>query len=199
MHRRPSIVPRRLLTVLLIAVLPVVLAWTVAAQEDLTHHPGFVDFGKLDLFSEEELSVHVSVKGPMLTLVAEAARGSDRDLANMLSRLKLLEVRVFEVADSELESLQRKIRQIAKDLESKGWEAAMTLRSGKSQGYMYLKLSDGKPQGLAAAFLGDEDQAIFVNIVGEIDPSQVGRLAAKFSLDELAEATQTPPPPPEKP
>lgn len=186
------------LSPLLIVTSLLVLTWTAAAQEDLTDHPGFVDFSKLDLFGEDEMAVNVSVKDPMLKLVAEVTRGSDPDLADMLGRLRLIEVRVYEATDTALEVRLRKIRQIAKDLESRGWETAMTLRSGKSQGFMYLKLADGKPLGLAAAFVGEENEAVFVNIVGEIDPTQVGRLAAKFSLDELAEATQDAPPP-EKP
>ena len=157
----------------------------------LEEHPGFIDFGTFGEFSEEQLEIHISVQELALRLVAAATRGSDPDLAEMLGGLKLIEVWVYNVDDKSRKTFKERVADIAAELEKKSWQQAMTLRSKGSRGYMYLKLADDIPQGLAVSFISEEDQAIFVNIVGTIDPSQIGRLAEKFNLDMLEGAADS--------
>lgn len=172
-------------------------SWAAMAEDSkpaepvlkLEDHPGFIDFGNFGEFSEEQLEVHVSVQELALRLVAAATRSSDADLAEMLGGLKLIEVWVYNVDANSRKSFKDRVADIAKELEKKSWQQAMTLRSQDSRGYMYLKVEDDVPQGLVASFISEDDQAIFVNIVGKIDPSQIGRLANKFNLDMLDEAT----------
>ena len=49
-----------------------------------------------------------------------------------------------------------------------------------------MLLQDDTLTGLAVMGIeNDDDNAIFINIVGEIDPEQLGRLSEKFNIPEL--------------
>lgn len=162
-------------------------ALAVAAQEDLSRDPGFVDFSHLGPFTEEDLVIHISVKDPLLKLVAEGTRESEPELAALMAQLKLIEVYVYEVEEAQRATIRELLGTTARQLDAKGWEPAITIHMRRDRGYVYLKLADGKPIGLAAMYLDEDDEAVFVNIVGLIDPAKVGRLAARFDLDLLGE------------
>ncbi len=166
-------------------------AAAAAQAPDASQNPGYVDFGGLGLFTAEDLDVQVAVKAPMLQLVAAATRSADPDLATMVSRLQQIEVRVYKIGRSPRVTIRKKAREMAQQLQDQGWEAAMTIETREQQVYMHLKIESGKTQGLTAMMVG-ESEAVFLNIVGEVDPAQVGRLARKFDLD-LPVPPQDPP------
>ncbi|MCP4655871.1 MAG: DUF4252 domain-containing protein [bacterium] len=158
----------------------------VAAEEDLTRDPGFVNFSDLGLLTDDELNIHVSVKDPLLKLVAEATRENEPELADLLSQLKAIEVYVYTVNESLREAIWKEIRSKANDLEGRGWDPAITIRMRRERGYVFLNLVEGKPVGLAAMYIED-NEAVFVNIVGSIDPTKIGRVASRFNIDLLGD------------
>ena len=54
---------------------------------------------------------------------------------------------------------------------------------------MYLKETDGKVSGLTLLSLEPGDEAVVINIVGHIDPAQIGRLSQSLDLPKV----KTPP------
>ncbi len=178
---------------LLIALMAVAL-WlsaTTAAQTDLHGEPGFVDFSRQPLFDDDALAIHVSVKGPMIQLVAEATRESDPELAEVLAQLKAVEVLVFDVGEDVSDAVRRDITRQARELQKLGWTEAISIRLRDARGHVFLRIEDKVPVGLAALYHdGKASEAVFVNIVGRIEPAQIGRLASKFDLDLLGEAVR---------
>lgn len=175
---------RTVLSGLFLALMLTTLA--VVAAEDLTRDPGFVNFSDLGLLTDDELDIHVSVKDPLLKLVAEATRENEPELADVLVQLRAIEVYVYTVKESLREAIWKEIRGKARALEGKGWNPAITIRMRRERGYVFLKLVEGKPVGLAAMYIED-DEAVFVNIVGSIDPTKIGRVASRFNIDLLGE------------
>lgn len=159
-----------------------------AAAQDLSGEPGFIDFSQQATLTDDNLDIHISVKDPLIKLVAEGTRATDPDLADVLAQLRAVEVHVYEVPVDQQSKIRSEISGRAKELEAAGWTQAITIRMKGARGHVFLRLVDGKPQGLAAMYTGDEDEAVFVNIVGQIDASQIGRLATKFDLDVLGQA-----------
>lgn len=181
--RRPSV----WLTALLVAA---VLAGgrTAADQGDVTRDPSFVDFDGHTSLTDKELEVHVSVKDPLIKLVAEATAESDPALAEVLRPLRAVEVHVYDVPESRRETVRQEISSLAHDLEGRGWTEAIAIRVKGARGHVFLRIVDEKPMGLAAMYTGDGGEAVFVNIVGQIDAAQVGRLASKYDLHVLSRA-----------
>jgi len=53
--------------------------------------------------------------------------------------------------------------------------------------YVHLKMGETLLQGITVMAVEEGESVTFVNIVGEIDPEQIGRLGRKFDIHELDE------------
>ena len=152
----------------------------------LSGEPGYVDVSAFDVVSADDLEMHVSVKGPLLQLVANASRDEDPDLADALAALAGIEVRVYSVPEARRTRINKGLKRLADELTRDGWSVAITVQVAREHGYAMLRMIDGDPLGLVAFYLTEDNQAIFVNIVGRIDTATVGQLARKYDLDLLA-------------
>ncbi len=157
----------------------------VQAQTDLTKEPGYVDLDAMEAWFGEEPFLFVSVKGVLLNLVAEASSIEDPDLADLLRKLKAVQVRGYKNDGVDLKAIRGRASAFTRDLERKGWEAAVRVRD-KGEQVELLMRSDGEAiAGLMIVVAKDDDEMVFVNIVGDIEPSQIARLGRKFDIDEL--------------
>lgn len=171
--------------ILLSALLLVALRSSLWAQEEYTKQPGYVDFSAMGIFGEEESTVEVFLKGPLLRLVSEATKGEDQELADMLSRLKLIRVQVFPLRRERAEAVKKKTDEMARRLEKEGWEMVVRVRDRDENAYVYLKTAKDRIAGLVVMSVEPGNEAAFVNIVGDIDPEQIGRLGRKFDIEPL--------------
>lgn len=155
---------------------------TLAAED----HPGFFDFALLDMFSGDNLEIHISIKGPLLQLVAAAS--DEPDLSSILKRLSGVEVRVYSLNESKRLQAREALDDLASRLKKEQWVPAITVQVQRDHGYAFLRYQEGSddPVGLAAMYLTEENQAVFVNIVGSMNTATIGRLARRFDLDLLA-------------
>jgi hypothetical protein len=184
--RRKTLWSRALLVGLWL--LPVGVAAEGKSKEDYSKLAGYVDFAQLGL-EEEEAVVEVYLHDALLNMVASMSRGSDPELADMLGKLKLIRVQKFLLEDdAKVGSVEEQISALAGRLEKSGWVAAVRMREKRGENvYVYLKMGDTLLQGVTVMAVEEGESATFVNIVGEIDPEQVGRLGRKFDIDELDE------------
>lgn len=161
---------------------------TATAVDPLESELGFFDFESQKLFERDDLEIHISVKGPLLQLVAAASKESEPELADILRRLKGIEVRVYNLREPKRQAAEDLIVSLAGRLEREGWRSAITVQVQRDHGYAFLRYRDGEtdPEGLAALYLTDGNQAVFVNIVGSMNTAAIGSLARRFDLDLLA-------------
>lgn len=167
-----------------------VLAGAAAASpdpDDVTKHPGYVDFGMMNLFGKEEANVEIYLEQNLINLVRALVQSSDPDFAEMLSKLKQIRVQTFGIEPDKLEAIERKTEEVSKRLESQGWAPLLRARDRKegSQTYVYMKWKENKVQGMVVMSVDAQDEASFINIVGEIDPKQLEKLQRKFDIHGL--------------
>ncbi|MDX1739798.1 MAG: DUF4252 domain-containing protein [Rhodothermales bacterium] len=155
------------------------------AQTDLTKEPGYVDLDAMEQWFDEEPFLFVSVKGVLLNLVAEASSIEDPDLADLLRKLKAVEVRGYKNNGAEIKAMRGRASAFTRDLERKGWEAAVRVRDDGEQVDLLMRSNGQAIAGLMIVVADDDDEMVFVNIVGDIEPSQIARLGRKFDIDEL--------------
>lgn len=154
---------------------------------ELTRHPGYADFDVIPRTIKAEPKVEVYIKGALLRLAAEATRTEDPDLANMLLGLKA--IRVFAYDESTAgEALQRDLettaRQISSDLERGGWDVVARVRDDEERVHVLIRDIDDIVQGMVVVAINDEE-AVFVNITGTLDPAEIGRIGSRFDIDVL--------------
>ena len=148
----------------------------------VSEQPGYVEFGDFSLLSDEPPKVEISLGAALLGFLSAATEEEDAELANTLSRLQSIRVSVLEVDEDKVDSTEQFIAGIASDLEGQGWERAVLVRDEEATVHMYMKMVDGHVAGMTVMMAGDDNDAVFMNIVGDIEPKQLGRVAAKFGV-----------------
>jgi len=157
-------------------------------KEDVTKHPGYVDFGTVNLFGQQAADVEVYLEQNLISMVAALARSDDPELADMLLKLKQIRVQTFEIEPQKLEEIENKTREMSAKFESQGWAPLVKMRDRRegSQTYVYMKWLNDRMQGLVVMNVDSKkDEASFVNLVGEIDPAQLEKLQRKFDIHGL--------------
>lgn len=167
----------------------VVMAGSALAQDvdrKISEMPGYVDFNALKLFKGQEPRVEVFLKEPMLNLVTKFMREEEPDLHDVLSKLKLVRVQVFDIDSDMMGEFSEATAATTKELDGKGWERIVRVREDDENVDVYLLPSESYESILGiVVMVAETDEAVFVNIVGEINPDDVARLGDHFDIDEL--------------
>jgi len=162
------------------------LVGTVYAQSDIEDDPGYASFGDLSSIYDRDPSLEVNLHGVLLRLVAESSRVSDPELADMLGDVRAIYVIGFHLRRTEYRKAIRRNRIIADRLKRKGWESAVSVRDDGENVHMFVRMQRGEIVGLTVLSVrADEGESVYLNIVGKIDPEQIGRIGDKFDLEGL--------------
>ena len=164
----------------------------IPVPEDLQAHPGYIEFSSISTQIDEEPNIEIFLKGPLLRLVAEASSIEDPDLARMLHKLEAIRVLAYdmdEVSSSSEDQLLNIGRALSQEMTGANWEPVARIREDDERVYIYFKTLNDSIQGLTVVAIDSRDEAVFVNIVGEINPEEVGRIGRKFNVDVLDDVT----------
>ena len=156
-------------------------------NEDVNRHPGFVDFTALNVFGDEGPEMEVYLDRGLIAMVESISRKKDPALSEVLSKLLQIRVQTFAITDDKLSAVAAKTEEMAKKLESKGWQTFVRVNDKRdgSRTYVYFKPRGSVFEGVVVMNVDPKDDASFVNIVGEIDPEKLGELGDKFNIDSL--------------
>lgn len=161
-----------------------------ARAQDLSREAGYVDLDAIERWFDAEPKVIVNIKGALLELVAEASRYDDPELADLLHKLKAVQVRGFDLRRSDYTTIADRTAELARRLEAQGWDTVVRVREDDERVDVFIRVADGAIAGMMVmAVAPDEDETYFVNIVGQIDPQQIGRLGRKFDIRPLDDVT----------
>jgi hypothetical protein len=188
-------------TVLWTCLLVMASVSVAVGQEALERHPGYVDFGRLGVIPNQEPTVEVSLKGPLLKMLTGALSREDKDVAEVVARLEAIRVQVYPLELFDTAGYRDTMVRLAKRLESDGWEFIVKVRDRRDLAYVGLRTVDTRIVGLLVVAVemgngvrsyhgdGDEDyggdEVAFVNIVGDIDLDKIGCLGDEFHLSPL--------------
>jgi hypothetical protein len=155
-------------------------------EKDYSGLPGFVDIKGLGVFSDEDATVEVYLDEKLLGMVAEMARSAEPELSEVLLGLNLVRVQRYRMRDNQLDQVEKKTADMAGKLEGQDWMRVVRIRERDETVYVYFKLGEKLVHGITVMVIEEYDgYATFVNIVGDIDPAQVGRIGRKFNIDAL--------------
>jgi hypothetical protein len=150
---------------------------------------GAIPFDELDLFPRDKLSVEINLEGPLLRMVSEFTKGDDPEFAKLMAGLKAIRVQVFPLkGKAGAEPLRPKIDRAVRWLEDRGWHSTVRVREKGEETYIYLKERDGKMVGLAILSVSPGEEAALINVVGTLDPAQLGRIGRNLDIPQLQKA-----------
>lgn len=141
----------------------------------------FFDFGTIPGVPAEP-SVEVDLNPAMLSFVAQAAQASGTDAAGALDGLKNVRVRVYEEL-TDPNAVSAFVDESSRALDNAGWQRAVFVADDEDKVRVYVKTQGQDISGMTLMVLDDEE-AVFINIDGTINPTQLGRLASMMGVGD---------------
>ena len=153
---------------------------------DVTKEPGYVDFGDFTEFENSTKVTEVILDEDLLSVLATMSDESDPNIMEILNGIKLVKANVYEISEENKDLLKERINEIDSKLSNTKWKRIVKTRSDDELANVYIKLNnDKKIIGLAVTNFEKDGEAAFVNIVGNIDLSTIGKLGKKFGIPHL--------------
>lgn len=163
-------------------------AGNVQAQPALEVDPGYVDLREVEGWFAQAPIIEVNIREALLQLVAGASRADDPELADLLERLRAMQVRAYTIGPARYQVITRRAERFADRLADDGWDAILRVREPDEHIAVFVRPDDGGIAGLMVMVLAATgEDSVFINIVGDIDPEEIGRIGRKFNIDALNE------------
>ena len=182
-------------TILSIVALVSLLAWPALAQDrvDFTKLPGYFDFGDIVEFSDGIELVEIDIAQPMLSLIARVVEYEDEALAELLQNVDHVGVNVFSYDPDDFDALSDRMDRMVKQLKDDGWDNIVRVRGRDENANIFVKLaergSDLEERDVALTgvtiLVIEDEEAAFVNVVGEFGYDEIARLGDHFDIPHL--------------
>lgn len=171
---------------LLVVLVPAIV---VAADQRIESMPGYFPLEEIGLFQADKLEADVDLSGATLQMVAGAAEENDPHLAELVSQLERIRVRVGPIAAADQAGATAEFDRAIAMLEGAGWTAILSVNAEETLIRVYTKEQGDEIVGMTVLVNDDNEDAVLVNIVGRLDPRLIGRMIARMDdlpdLDEL--------------
>ena len=161
------------------------LAVPAVHGQAMKNQPGYLPIEQLNLFPPEKLSVEINIEGPILRMIAAATKQDDPGFASVIAGLKGITLQSFPLKGVDAGAVKARIAGAVRWLEGHAWTSSIKVRDKGDETYVYLKQSGDRIDGLTLLSVSPGDEAVVINIVGTIDPAQLGRIGQKFDLPQL--------------
>ena len=148
---------------------------------------GAVDIGQL-MPSAKGQFVEINLSPAMLKFVARIAAKQEPETAELIRNLKSIRVNVVAMDDSNRASTVDRIESVRRKLEGEGWTKMVTVRerdNGDNVDVHVKQRGEEAIDGLVVTVLDRKGEAVFVNIVGNINADQLATIADKFDIEPL--------------
>ena len=103
------------------------------------------------------------------------------DRPALRKRLHGVRVSVFE-KPSVTEEAVAYVKTISSNLNQQGWESVVTVNSDDEQVRVFMKFNGENVEGITVMAL-EEDEAVFVNVIGDLKPDELGKVMESFDVD----------------
>lgn len=169
------------------------LVWAGAApsaraqqETDLTGTPGYVDFDQVGQWFNEPANIEVNLRGTLLNLIASSSEEAESDFAALIRNLQAIQVRGFPMTGVSSDEILQRFDDLSGQLQSEGWERVVYIRDEGENVTIFMKPEGESIAGLTVMASDPNDQeTIFVNIVGSIRPEEIGKIGRGLDIEPL--------------
>lgn len=148
---------------------------------------GQVDFAAFTPNPDGQL-VEVKVDSGLLKFAAKVAAAREPAAAELIRNIESVRVNVVELNAANAADATAKIAGVRTQLEAAGWAPTVKVRDPKKGDdvAVYIKAgADDTIDGIVVTVIEEGKQAVFVNVVGNIRPEQLGELGKRLDLPAL--------------
>jgi hypothetical protein len=166
-------------------------AAALAAMITVTAHAsektaGIVDFGKFTPSGSGGQFVEVNITSNLIAMISRLTKTSEPEIANLIEGIKTIRVNVIGLTDDNREEIQERMKGIRTQLDTQGWERLVTVQQQQQDVGVHLKLRGQEAvEGLVVTVMQGTKEAVFINIVGNIQPENLAIIGERFNIDPL--------------
>ena len=142
--------------------------------EDLSEHYG-------------QPKVEINLTKDLMQLIGSFAKHEDPEVAEVLSNLDFVKVRVYEL-NGEIQHAKATLEEASARLKKEQWNTLVTVNDNEDNQNVRIlsKSGDGVIDGFVVMVVSPDrfdGEAVFINIVGDIDPSQIAKITDNLDVD----------------
>ena len=152
-----------------------------AQSNNLSGDPGYFDFGQVPGIVDEP-KVQIDLNPLMLGFIADAAEGEESGVKDVLKGLRGIKVYVYELTQGRDQVLGF-IDAVGLELEGRNWMRMVYIDSDDTKVRIHVRPDGGSISGMTLMVLGDDNEAVFMNIVGDINPAKLGKVVSNVGID----------------
>ena len=150
--------------------------------------PGSVDFGRFTPAKSGEF-VEINLGRGLIKFASFFARHNDPAAADLMASISHVRVNVVGVDATNRAATAERLALVRAGLASEGWEQIVAVRGKKHEDVaIFLKHRDGETvEGIVVTVMDEgKNEAVFINVVGNIRPEQMGLVGERLNLKRLA-------------
>lgn len=164
------------------------LVATASALTAASDAPGYVDLGQSAPPADGGTYVEVNIPRNLIAFAVRLTGKDEPDIAQLLDGLQSIHVNVVSMDDSNTDELHQRAARVLEQVERDGWHKVVTVREDDEHVDVYVKIRDEEViEGVTVVVMEGDDEAVFVNIVGDIRPEQIALVGERFGIDPLKE------------
>lgn len=147
---------------------------------------GQIDFADLSSFYGEP-KVEINLSASLMNMVGSFAKSEDPEVAEILSNLEFIKVRVYNL-NGKADKANNTLDKVSTKLRAEKWETLVTVNNNEENQKVriFSKTTNNVIDGIVVMVVSPEKEggeAVFINIVGEIDPNKIAKITDNLNID----------------
>lgn len=147
---------------------------------------GQIDFADLSAYYGEP-KVEINLSASLMSMIGSFAKSEDPEVGQILSNLQSIKVRVYNL-NGQLEKANLTIDSVSKELKADNWETLVTVNDNEDNQKVriFSKSTNEVIDGVVVMVVSPEKElgeAVFINIVGQIDPNKIAKITDNLDID----------------
>jgi len=151
----------------------------IAQESDMKSMPGYVDFGALDSVYGEP-RVRINIGSTLLKFMAAVSK-EDPEAAMLMRNLDGVRINIYSTS-GQMDAAAEQIARVKEVLRKESWEPIVQVKESDEEVQIFILADETGMQGLTVMTV-DEEEAVFINILGEIDPSKLSMVLKQLNTD----------------
>lgn len=159
---------------------------SAASSAAATADAGAYDFGEFAVPEAGGEYVAIDLSRDLMAIASRLVSKQEPDVAALIAGLQRVRVHVIGVDEANRADLVRRVAEARTALAGAGWLRVVTVRESNEDVDIYVKTRGAELiDGVVVTVLGHDDEAVFINVVGNIKPEQIALLGERFGIDPL--------------
>ena len=126
-------------------------------------------------------TMQLSVGRGLLWLASLVGHG-DREFSDLVSHVKSVHIVTYRLNGNPAPALDA-VLDVTRKLKAQDWEPIVTVSGEDEQTRILVKLSEDTIHGMVIMSVQPGDEAVFINISGEITPDMMGKISSDMNMD----------------